>query len=187
MNLATLDVTILVIYAGRGFPAGTVGVARKGRTQERRAGLFPRQPLAAVVGHRHVADRGQHFSRTDRRHVGLGLRDGHGHRLIRMDGGADADHCRQMDPAGVPQERHLHHAGVSRAALQPRRAHRHGHLLAGPVRVRESHLDTVAGLARGERDHRSRHPDIDHGAGVVRAGLRVVRWPQAVRSPTSCR
>ena len=149
---------------GRNLCAGAVGVARKGRTQERRAGLLPGESRAALVGHRHVADRGEHFRRTDRRHVGLRLRDGHGHRVVRVDGGAHADRRRQVDPAGVPQERHLHDAGVPREAVQPGGAQRDGRLLARAVHLRESHVDPVAGRARGERDHRPRPADRDHRA-----------------------
>ena len=177
-----------VCLRGRHLRARAVGVAREGHTPEGRAGLFPRVARAALVGHRHLADRREHLRRADRRHVRLRLRDGHGHRLVRVDGGADAHHRRQVDPAGVPQERHLHHAGVPREALQPRGAHRDGHLLAGAVHLRESHLDPVARLARGERDHRPRPAGRHHRARrCSRCCTRCTAASRPWRSPTSCR
>ena len=155
-----------------------MGVARKGSTPEERAGLLPRLACVALVGHRYLADRREHLGRADRRHVGLRLRDGHGDRVVRMDGGAHADRRRQMDPAGVPQERHLHDAGIPREALQPGRAQRHGRLLARAVHIREPHLDPVARLARRERDCGRRPADRDHRARGLRARVRPLRRPE---------
>ena len=44
----------------------------------------------------------------------------------------------------------------------PGGAHRHGGVLAGAVRVRESHVHPVAGRDRREHHHRHRHPGGDH-------------------------
>jgi hypothetical protein len=57
----------------------------------------------------------------------------------------------------------------------PTHPHDHGGVLAGPVRVREPHLDPVAGLDRGDPGHR--HGQIA-GAGAarrVRAAVSAVR------------
>ncbi len=48
---------------------------------------------------------------------GSGYVIGLAHRLLRMDGGAHADHRRQVFPADLPQERHLHDAGIPRASV----------------------------------------------------------------------
>ena len=80
---------------------------------------------------------------------GSGYVMGLGDRVLRVDGGAHADHRRQVVPAGVPQEWHLHDAGIPREALQPGGAQRDGHLLARAVRLREPDVDPVAGCARG--------------------------------------
>ncbi len=145
--------------------AGAMGVAREGGAPKDQPGLLPGLPFAALVGHRHLADRGQHLRRADHRHVGLWLCDRARHRLLRMDERADADHRRQVFPADLPEEPDLHDAGVPAAPLRPQRAAGDGDLLAGRLRVRESHGDPVAG--RHRRAHHHRHAAGD-GAGRAR-------------------
>ncbi|KAF1055371.1 MAG: hypothetical protein GAK43_00164 [Stenotrophomonas maltophilia] len=158
--------------------AGAVGIARTRRPPEGRQGLLPGQQIAAVVGHRRVADRRQHLRRTDHRHVRFGLCHRPSDRLVRMDGRADPADRRQVVPAGVPAQRHPHHAAVPGKPVRPAHPHGHGGVLAGALRVRQPHLDHVAGVDRGGAGDRAGPDDRAGAAGGLRTGLPAVRRPE---------
>ena len=62
--------------------AGPVGLPGQGRREEGRHRLLPGLEVAALVGHRRLADRGQHLRRADRRHVGFRVRHRPRHRVL---------------------------------------------------------------------------------------------------------
>ncbi len=130
------------------------------------------------MGHRHLPDRREHLRGADHRDVRIRLRDRLGDRLVRMDVGAHADHRRQVLPADLPEEQHLHDARVPRAALQSHGPHRHGGLLARRLRIRQPDGDPLAGRHGGAHRHRHQPGDRVDRAGRVRRRLRAVRRPE---------
>ena len=163
-----------------------IGVAREGGAPEGHVRLFPRVEEPAVVGDRRVADRGQYLGRADRRHVGLGLCDRSRHRVLRMDGGGDFADRRQVLPADLPQEPHLHHAAIPPPAVRQGAADHHGALLARALRVREPDLDHLARLDRGEQGRRNQ-PECRAGhPRRVRLALPAQGRPQGGGADRHC-
>ncbi len=84
------------------------------------------------------------------------------------------DHRRQVFPADLSQERHLHHAGVPGEALQHQRAHGHGDLLARRLHLRESHRHPLVGSHGGAHRRRNECRGRARGPGPVRGRLCAV-------------
>ena len=156
MSLSAIDLTVVIIYAIGIFSLAQYVSREKAGHQKDTSDYFLASKNLPVVGDRRIADRGQYFGRADRRHVGLGLCHRPRHRVVRMDGGADPADRRQILPADLPQEPHLHDAAVPPAAVRQRAAGDHGGVLARALRVREPDLDHLARLDRGQQGRRHR-------------------------------
>ena len=88
-------------------------------------------------------------------------------------------HRRQVAAARVPEAQDLHDAAVPRAALRPPRTQRHGAVLARHLRVRQPDVDPLAGCTGREYGHWRRPDGRADRARRFRHRLLTVRWAQS--------